>query len=399
MLEYAYSPEPGEQEEISELTAIQRKMYICNKLPLYRLPLLYPLDADTSYGDVRAALYTVIKAHKTLQVKYEYDPQLRKFFQRYTPLQPENFSVEPLEIHEAPEAYIRACSSGIDLAAHYPWRLTFLEWLDQRFLYVEFHHIAVDGLGIRRFEQDFIGRLLEGQEIVPQTSLPLSGYRAICELQRHNTAAAEVKERLLRLPALQCKPAPGAGRLAVSLTAARQEAVQQLALRLKVTKNAVFQGLLEEVLGRMCSGDTYGTIGNWRMRIGNFTEAGCYVRMMPKQIQTEEDAESRIRNIHGSNLQSFRDPGNDSHGMIEYPIVYSYEEDMFRHFRYIPADRMCKFELYIRVYHYQQENGIEVEYSKSKYSDDQIAAIINDLGSRLDDLAEKGDSCEFNRKN
>ncbi|KUP22750.1 condensation domain-containing protein [Paenibacillus sp. DMB5] len=203
MLEYAYSPDSRE-EEISELTAIQRKMFICNKLPLYRLPLLYTLDADTSYGAVRAALYTVIKAHKTLQVKYDYDPQLRKFYQRYTPLQPEDFSVEPLEIHEAPEEYIRGCSSGIDLAAHYPWRLTFLEWLDKRFLYVEFHHIAVDGLGIRRFEQDFIGTLLEGQEIIPQASLPLSGYRAICELQGHSAAPAEVKERLLRLR--RCSP-------------------------------------------------------------------------------------------------------------------------------------------------------------------------------------------------
>ncbi|MNE52715.1 hypothetical protein D3C80_1473990 [compost metagenome] len=119
------------------------------------------------------------------------------------------------------------------------------------------------------------------------------------------------------------------------------------------------------------------------------------MQILPKQIQAEENMDSRIRNIHGSNLQSFRDHSNDSHGIIEYPTVYSYEEDMFRHFRYIPADRMCKFELYIRVYHYQQENGIEVEYSKAKYSDDQIAAIIGDFGSRLDYLAEKGDFCEF----
>jgi hypothetical protein len=193
---------------------------------------------------------------------------------------------------------------------------------------------------------------------------------------------------LLKLPALQDKPVPGAGRLTILLDEHRQEGVQRLAKVLNVTKNAVFQGLLEEVLSGCSSGQTYGTIGNWRMSLGNFTEAGCYVRLMPKVIQAEETTEARIRSIHRGNLQSFMDRSNQPPGITEYPVMYSYEEDMFRHFRYIPADRMCKFDLYIRVYCYQHEQGIEAEYSKAKYTEEQIAAIMSELGKTLDHLAE-----------
>lgn len=381
---------PEVWEESSELTTIQRKMFICNKLPLYRLPLLYPLAAGISYAAVKAALYAVFKAHKTLQVKYAYEPKLRKFYQHYAPLQPEDFIVQPVRVSVPPEEYIQSRPAGIDLSTDYPWRLAFLEWRDKRYLCIEFHHIVIDGLGIRRFEQDFIGWLLEGREVPLQASLPLSGYRRICELQLHRDSpgAAETKDELLKLPVLQDKPVPGAGRLAILLDEHRQEAVQRLAKQLNVTKNAVFQGLLEEVLSRCCCGHIYGTIGNWRMSLGNFTEVGCYVRLMPKRIQAEGPTGDRIRNIHRDNLRSFMNHVNEPPGTTEYPVMYSYEEDMFRHFRYIPADRMCKFELYVRVYCHRQENGIEVEYNQAKYTEEQIAAIIAELGGKLDSLAD-----------
>ncbi|WP_054941904.1 condensation domain-containing protein [Paenibacillus ihuae] len=389
MLDYAPLADRQEAwEESSELTSIQRKMFICNKLPIYRLPLLYPLEPGISYAAVKEALYAAFEAHKTLQVKYTYEPQLRKFYQRYTPLQPEDFIVESVRINEPPDQYIRSLLAGIDLSADYPWRLAFLEWRDERYLWAEFHHIVIDGLGIRRFEQDFTGRLLEGQEVLPQASLPLSSYRRICELQRDNSSAPEATGRLLKLPELQDKPVSGVGRLTVPLDNNRQEAVQRLAKQLNVTKNAVFQGVLEEVLSCCCSGDTYGTIGNWRMSLGNFTEAGCYVRLMPKRMQAAVTTEDRIRTIHRDNLQTLMIRSNELPEMTEYPVMYSYEEDMFRHFRYIPADRMCKFQLYIRVYCYRQENGIEAEYSKAKYTEEQISAIISEFSTRLDYLAE-----------
>ncbi|MNH39550.1 hypothetical protein D3C79_1007380 [compost metagenome] len=109
---------------------------------------------------------------------------------------------------------------------------------------------------------------------------------------------------------------------------------------------------------------------------------------MPKRMQAAGTTEDRIRTIHRDNLQTLMNRSIELPGITEYPVMYSYEEDMFRYFRYIPADRMCKFELYIRVYCYRQENGIEAEYNKAKYTEEQIAAIISEFGTRLDHLAE-----------
>jgi hypothetical protein len=44
-------------EDSSELTPLQRKMFICNKLPIYRLPLLYPLEPAISYTALETALF------------------------------------------------------------------------------------------------------------------------------------------------------------------------------------------------------------------------------------------------------------------------------------------------------------------------------------------------------
>lgn len=378
-----YQKEIG--DDTSELTQLQRKMFICNKLPIYRLPLLYPLEPTMSYSAVETALYETLKEQATLQVKYSYKSQQRRFYQHYVPLYWEDFKVGCEPIDEEPRLYIERKQAGIDLNTDYPWRLWFLEWLDKRYLYIEFHHIAIDGLGIRCFEEALFNRLLNGISIPPADTKLLSTYRKINEIQH---LPSDSSLELLKLPVMQTEPAPGVGRLTKPMDQRSQAAVERTAKKLGVTKNAVYQGILEEVLSHSCTGQAYGTIGNWRLKLGNFDEVGCYVQINPKLLREESDLEGRIRHIFTDNIKSLLNREYVPAALTEYPVVYSYEEDMFRHFQYIPADRLCKFELYFRVYCHEHETGFEMEYSRAKYTDEQMIEMTREFRLLIDSLVE-----------
>ncbi|ULO08710.1 hypothetical protein H1230_07965 [Paenibacillus sp. 19GGS1-52] len=375
-------------EDSSELTQLQRKMFICNKLPIYRLPLLYPLEPAISYTALETALFETIKEQAALQVKYSYEPTQRRFYQQYVPLQREEFKVGREYTDEEPRHYIERKQAGIDLSKDYPWRLWFLERLDRRYLYIEFHHIAIDGLGIRCFEEALFNRLLNGISGPPADKPSLTTYRKINELQQRVNIPSGSSPELLRLPMLQTEPAPGVGRLTKPLDQRSQAAVERTAKKLGVTKNAVYQGILEEVLSHSCTGQAYGTIGNWRLKLGNFDEVGCYVQINPKLLRVESNVEERIRHIFMDNLKSLLNREVVPVVHAEYPLMYSYEEDMFRHFQYIPADRLCKFELYFRVYCHDHETGFEVEYSRAKYTDEQMIEMTREFRLLIDSLVE-----------
>ncbi|MBD3920890.1 hypothetical protein H8B09_19140 [Paenibacillus sp. PR3] len=385
----------------SELTAIQRNMYICNRLPVYRLPLLYAMETVHTYDVVEEALYTTIRECEALQVHYEYEPEGRVFYQRHEPLRCEQFLVPTRHVSMDLEVYIADELKPIDLTAGYPWRFLFLEHQGQRYLYAEFHHICIDGLGIRSFENALFNRLM-GQELVPSIENPsvnvtaelgsLSIYDQIHALQRAGDQEREAVSSVdipLQLPIQKRDGHSGVGRLRRQLTAEQLERIGRLATEYKVTKNAVYQAAVEQALSAVCEGQAYGTIGNWRIRLRNLGSIGCFVRMKPALIATEETLEQKARRVFQDNLLDWSGKGVIAPAGTPFSIVYSYEEDMFARFRYLPVDRLSKFDLYIRVFTYGTEANIEVEYNRSKHTEEQAAIIYERLEDILGSFAKE----------
>lgn len=162
--------------------------------------------------------------------------------------------------------------------------------------------------------------------------------------------------------------------------------IEKISTLLKVTRNSVFQGLWESVLEQTCTGSVYGTIGNWRMSMGAFHEIGCFVQMQSRRIVRGRDILATIKQISLDSLSAFAKRGKEPHTLCtnDYPVVYSYEEDMFRYFQYIPADNLNKFELYIRVYLVNGNAQIEIEYNSSQYSEEQTRFMLDLFDTTLE---------------
>lgn len=161
--------------------------------------------------------------------------------------------------------------------------------------------------------------------------------------------------------------------------------IEKISTLLKVTRNSVFQGLWESVLEQTCTGSVYGTIGNWRMSMGAFHEIGCFVQMQSRRIVRGRDILATIQQISLDNLSAFAERSMEppTRCNMDHPVVYSYEEDMFRYFQYIPADNLNKFELYIRVFLVNGNAQIEIEYNPSQYSEEQIRFMLDLMDTTL----------------
>lgn len=364
-----------------ELTSIQQRMYICNKLPIYRLPIFYELEPSLSYSSVHSSVYHTIIHQVTLQVKYFYDAEHRKFFQKIIPLQQEEFTIPQIDIQEDINLYITKQQDPIDLTKDYPWKVQFIQHKAKRYLYIEFHHICIDGLGIRSFEEALFQHL--SNHSTSRSSLDLSTYNTISKLQSNRAIQLDPSLELLRLPIQELARSSQVGRVTQRISQDRLTKLDQMARKLNVTRNVVYQGLIEEVLSQCCVGQVYGTIGNWRMNLGNFNEVGCFVKLTPKMILSELNLESRIKHIFIENLKGFGQI-EEVPSTPEFSVVYSYEEDMFHYFNYISVDKLVKFDIYCRVYVQQDETNVEVEYNLGKYTEQQIIDLYKLLYTVMD---------------
>ncbi|MEC0090283.1 condensation domain-containing protein [Paenibacillus macquariensis] len=372
-----------------ELSSMQKRMYICNKLPIYRLPLFYELEASMTYSSIYSSVYHTLINQITLQVKYFYDAEHRKFFQKVIPLQQEEFTIPQIEINEDIILYITKQQENIDLTKDYPWRIQFLQHKDKRYLYIEFHHICIDGLGIGRFEEVLFQHLLNQVCSQSQSSLDLSTYHTISELQSKSVIQPFPSLELLKLPTQELARSSQVGRVTDRISQDRLTKIDRIAKKLNVTKNTVYQGLIEQVLSKCCVGQVYGAIGNWRMNLGNFNEVGCFVKLSPKVIMSELNLEDRVKQIFIENWNGFGKIEEVTSTTPEFNVVYSYEEDMFHYFHYISVDQLVKFDIYFRVYVQQEETNVEVEYNKGKYTEQQITDLYEPLYKVLDSYEEE----------
>lgn len=170
----------------SELTYMQRKMFICNKLPVYRLPFIYEIPEHVSLHEVSTALLITLQECLTLQTRYTYDAERRTFNQFYHRLDPNQFKISHIFLEEHPEIYLKQKKDMIDLTKEYPWRAQFAEYKQQMYLLIEFHHICIDGMGIRNFESMFMDHLAGRSRNSPDSDFRF--YQRINELQTNKSS-------------------------------------------------------------------------------------------------------------------------------------------------------------------------------------------------------------------
>ncbi|KAA8998818.1 hypothetical protein F4V43_16455 [Paenibacillus spiritus] len=399
--------EPG--PECSPLTQLQRNMYICGKLPLYRLPLLYPLRENESYEDVRQAVTDTLLHYPALQVRYSYLPESRSFIQRHVPLEADTLEISVVKECGDAVSYIRSSTASVDPADGYPWRLQFLEDGNRRYLYLEFHHICIDGLGIRNLEETLEARLAgrppgpRGRDF--ESYLRVSDLEASCGTSSGSFGgfsggsggdsgggSGREEPAAARIPPAGKGGSPAADRVCLPLTGSRWERVERIARRLGVSRNAVCQAAVEEAVRRCGEGAVYGVIGNWRMAFGSFRDVGCHVRIIPGVIGEAESPGERMKRIFAGQLPGLRREPEAEEGAgsrMEYAIVYSYEENLFRRMRFIPADRLSKFDIYIRVCREGEEAKAEIEYNRSKYEPSQMMQLLGILDEVLENCAQE----------
>ncbi|MCR8644639.1 condensation domain-containing protein [Paenibacillus sp. N1-5-1-14] len=376
-------------DDTCELTFMQKKMFICNRMPIYRLPMLYELNDGVTYESVQAAAYHTFKAHPALQVKYEYDPSQRQFYQRMLPLREEQFQIPIHTAKEDVSQYIINRPNKLDLSRNYPWACEFIEDQHHRYLYIEFHHICMDGLGIRSFERTFINQL-HGIPIPSSTEISgLTTYKRICTFEQQEREDERATVNNLKLPEIiSSSKEIRLNRFTQCMDEQKQAVIARIAKMMNVTKGTVYQGLMEEVWKKECVGEAYGAIGNWRSQLGNLNEVGCFVNIQPQFLNRDHSLEERTKAIFNTNWRRFMNPSQEVLSSLDFSIVFSYEEDMFQYFRYIPVDQLCKFDLYVRVYSYDKQTHIEFEYNRGKYSEDQMMIMYKQFESILDQYVE-----------
>ncbi|MHC5269003.1 condensation domain-containing protein [Enterococcus sp. LJL98] len=362
--------------QVYELTELQKKMYICNGLPIYRLPFLMELPQHVTNSQTTAALWKTFQHHPTLQVHYFYEKDQRRFFQKFVPL--EECSVELISTTGIKDiyAYIEKKEHILDLAKGYPWKAEILEIENKRYLYIEFHHICIDGLGIRNFEKEFLSRLFGNKDTFISSELcSYSKIKAVKEEARTSALLSPEETGLTKKVGLAFS-----GKQSCRLDPQLVKKVAEHAKKIGVTKNNFYQSIFEKVTEDYFQGNLYGTVGNWRLTGLSFAEIGCFVRMFPEQRKSQLSIKENAQRLFAHAVKRFGQREVPKKIIAhQYKVIYSYEENMFDSFEFVPVDKLCKFDFYFRIEQKTEQTFLEIEYSRNYFSDSRIKKILKDF--------------------
>ncbi|EAD7632598.1 hypothetical protein AB290_11785 [Listeria monocytogenes] len=363
-------------DQVYELTELQKKMYICNGLPIYRLPFLMELPQHITNSETATALWATLQNHPTLQINYFYEKDQRRFFQKFVPL--EERLVELVSIAGIGDvyAYIERKEHILDLTKGYPWKAEILETKNKRYLYIEFHHICIDGLGIRNFEKEFLSRLFGNKDTFISSDLySYSKIKAVKEEAGAGALLAPEETGRVKKAKLAF-----AGKQSCRLDPQLVKKVAEHAKKLGVTKNIFYQSIFEKVTEDHFQGKLYGIVGNWRLTGLDFAEIGCFVRMFPEKRESQLSIKKNAQRLFTHTVQRFgQREVLEKITAHQYKVIYSYEENMFDSFEFVPVDKLCKFDFYFRIEQKKEQTFLEIEYSQNYFSDSRIKKILKDF--------------------
>ncbi len=337
---------PGQVEV--PLTAVQQRMFIAEGADCFRLPYLYPLPDDLGNAQVARRLRATLAAAPTLAATYHVDLATRTFTQRHDPRLadldvPDVGIVDDLTAHLADRSYQPRLRTGGPVTART------LTHAGQRYLAVEFSHIALDGIGAVTVE-----RLLFGGPPVeaPTPEAAFAAYRVVGQLEAAQPTARPISVLPPLPPLSPLPPLPVAPPRADRAVRRRGrvvplDGVRRLARQLRVFPRIAVQAAAETALARHLPGCGYAAAATWRWQLGLRTAVGNYPALLTHQPPPDADLAARAAAL----LRDHAEPtiGPDQPIADTAAVVFSWEEFGYRHGRYVPVDSVARFGLYLRA--------------------------------------------------
>lgn len=357
------------------MTDTQIRMFISQGAACYRLPFAYALHGDEhDIASLTARVHRMLTAHPGLASTFEYDG--RGFFRTARPdlirhaVVTDAGPVESLFSFCADESHIPPLGpNALPVTA---FRCTVG---GQAHLVLEFHHIAVDGIGAVAVEESLFpsggGTVVEDAERI--------------RLVYEHVAAAEKKWP--RRPAVATLPLPGGGppahgpelgRLRVDVATS---SIADLARRHRSFPRVAIQAAFEEWLHTVAAGSSYVWVSSWRYTLGIREVVANLPVLVVEEAGPHEDLRSRCTDLMLRTADPVLEPSTAVAATAD--VVFSYEDFRYRTGRFISVDTYPRFALYARAVVDEGTTTIHLEFDRSRVDEQLARSLLAHLDETL----------------
>lgn len=358
------------------LTPVQQRIYVAQGVPCYRLPfvLAWP-EATATHAEIAGRLRAAVAACPTLSARVAYDPVADEFTQTYDPHLAEDIEVADGGVVADLDADCADPRHQPDLVGA-PLTARVVEHAGITHLALEFHHIAIDGVGIAAFEKHLLG-----EAVAPMTAE--AAFAAYDLVAQREATHPHVRGGAWSLP----RPTPPVGtprtadaRLGRLRRTARAADIMARARSGRVLPRIAAQAAFEVALRRHLPGTDYASVGNWRWALGLADAVGNFPFLRHHHAPATDDPRAAAQVL----MESSADPVLDADDpLADVPAaVFSYEQFGYRRGRFVPVDSFPKFPLYVRVAVVGTELVLEAEFDRTLLPD-AVAESVLDVVLRL----------------
>ncbi|MFN8099708.1 MAG: hypothetical protein U0Q21_15625 [Dermatophilaceae bacterium] len=352
------------------LTSVQQRIFVAQGVACYRLPFVLPWpEASAGPAEIAARLRTSVAACPTLSARFTYDAAADAFAQIHDPAVAHDLLVTDGGTADDLDADCADPRHQPDLRdGGAPLTARVVDHAGDRHLALEFHHIAIDGVGIAAFEKHLLG-------------LPV----AVATPQEAFAAYERVAEREARHPHVRAgawshpKPAPPVGvpRVGRLGRTARAAGLAAHARQARVLPRIAAQAAFEVALRRHLPGTDYAAVGNWRWTLGLPDAVGNFPFLRHHEAPATDDRRAAAAAL----MESSADPTlEDDEPLADVPAaVFSYEQFGYRAGRFVPVDSFPKFPLYVRVAVEGAVLVVQAEFDRTRLPDAVAEAVLADV--------------------
>ncbi len=352
------------------LTAVQQRIFVAQGVACYRLPFVvaWP-DPQATVAEIAARLRAAVGACPTLSARFGYDAAADAFTQAHDPMlaadlavadggQVDDLAADCIDPRHQPDLR--------DAAA--PLTARVVDHAGTRHLAIEFHHIAIDGVGIAVFEKHLLG--------VPAP---------VASAERAFAAYDLVAEREAQHPHLRAgawthpKPTPPVGvpRVGRVGRVAPAAALTARARAGRVLPRIAAQAAFEAALHTHLPGTDYAAVGNWRWSLGLADAVGNFPLLRHHDAPASGDPDAAARTLMASSADPILDLDAP---LADVPAaVFSYEQFGYRAGRFVPVDSFPKFPLYVRVAVDGPDLVVQAEFDRAALPDAVAEAVLDDV--------------------
>lgn len=349
------------------LTPVQQRIFIAQGVPCYRLPFVLEwADERDSDAEIAERVRAMVAACPTLAARYAFDPAPDTFVQTHDPTLAADLPVTDGGTVADLEADCADLAHQPDLRGA-PLTARIVRHAGRRLLALEFHHLAIDGVGLAAVEKHLLGG--------PVVSYaPSEAYAAYDLVAQREAQHPQVRAGAWNYPTPRTPGGiPRTGRIG---RVAKAAALTATARAWRVLPRIAAQAAFELAIARHLPGMTYATVGNWRWTLGLVDAVGNFPFLRHHDVPGDDLAAARV-----ALMESSADPTLD----VDVPlcavpgIVFSYEQFAYKVGRFVPVDAFPKFPLYVRVAVEGPDLVVQADFDRTKLPDPVAEAVLDDV--------------------